>query len=294
LRSLLQGGKVCWGTGDEELRTKNETTKNEELGRAALVRAIHWAAMSRMLSFGPVKERTLPIRGASAVAAIPGGLLVVEDDKGIFRVSRGRAALWAGRDDHRALGDLEGLATDEAQRIAWAVAEEDGAVIAFQLRGRSPRPTVVGHLPRPGTRKNKGFEGLAYMPASLSPSGQASLVVVNEGKPRRVQLFALPSLALTHDLKLPGRIKDLLDDLADVTVDPKTGALLLLSDQSRRIAVAEIVDEKLSLLGSFDLPLSRGEKPEGIDFASPSRLLVVMDDSAKLLEIAVRRTRRRT
>jgi hypothetical protein len=29
----------------------------------------------------------------------------------------------------------------------------------------------------------------------------ASLVVVNEHKPRRVQLFALPALKLTHDLK---------------------------------------------------------------------------------------------
>jgi hypothetical protein len=113
------------------------------------------------LSFGPVKVRTLPIPGASAVAAIPGGLLIVEDDKGIFRVAGGRATLWAGPDDHAALGDLEGLATDETRRLAWAVAEEDGAVIALQLRGRSRRPTLVGHLPRPGTRRNKGFEGLA-------------------------------------------------------------------------------------------------------------------------------------
>lgn len=246
--------------------------------------------MPRMPSFGPVKVRRLPIRRASAVAAIPGGLLVVDDDEGIFRVAGGRAALWAGREDHAALGDLEGLATDEAHHIVWAVAEEDGAVIALQLRGRLRRPTLVGHLPRPGTRKNKGFEGLAFTPARLSPSRSASLVVVNERKPRRVQLFALPSLTLTHDLKLPDGLKDLLDDLADVTVDPVTGALLLLSDQSQRIAVAEIIDQKLVLLGSYDLPLSNREKPEGLDFSSPSRLLVVMDDSAKLLEIAVRRT----
>jgi hypothetical protein len=240
-----------------------------------------------VLSFGPVKVRTLPIRGASAVAAIPGGLLVAEDDKGIFRVAGGRAALWAGRDDHPALGDLEGLATDDSHRVVWAVAEEGGAVIALQLRGRSRRPTLVGHLPRPGTRKNKGFEGLAFMPARLSPSRRAALVVVNEHKPRRVQLFSLPALTLTHDLKLPGSLKDLLDDLADVTVDPVTGALLLLSDQSQRIAVAAIVDQRLALLGSYDLPLSRGEKPEGLDFGTRSKLLVVMDDSAKLLEIAV-------
>jgi len=112
--------------------------------------------MARMLSFGPVKVRKLAIRTASGVAAIPGGLLVADDDEGIFRVAGGRAALWAGREDHEALGDLEGLATDETHHIAWAVAEEGGAVIALQLRGRLRRPTLVGHLPRPGTRKNKG------------------------------------------------------------------------------------------------------------------------------------------
>jgi uncharacterized protein YjiK len=246
--------------------------------------------MPRRWSFGPVKVRTLPIRGGSAVAAIAGGLLVAEDDRGIFLVANGRATLWAGRKDHRSLGDLEGLAVDETHNIAWALAEEDGAVIALQLQGPLRQPTLVGNLPRPGTRKNKGFEGLAFMPARLSPSGGASLVVVNEDKPRRVQLFALPSLTLTHDLKLPGPLKDLLDDLADVTVDPVTGALLLLSDQSQRIAVAGIVDQSLTLLGSYDVPLSRDEKPEGLTFRSPSQLLVVTDDSGKLLEIGVRRT----
>lgn len=90
-------------------------------------------------------------------------------------------------------------------------------------------------------------------------------------------------------MKLPEPAKDLLDDLSDVTVDPTTGALLLLSDQSRRIVIATVVEQTLLMRGHYDLPVGRGEKPEGIDFASPSRLLVVTDDSAKLLEIAVRR-----
>ena len=99
----------------------------------------------------------------------------------------------------------------------------------------------------------------------------------------------LPELTITHELKLPERAKDLLDDLADVTVDPKTGALLLLSDQSRRIVMATVVEQTLVVSGHYDLPVGRREKPEGIDFASPSRLLVVTDDSARLLEFAVKR-----
>jgi uncharacterized protein YjiK len=234
-------------------------------------------------------ERHLPIRGASAVAAVKGALFVVEDDRGIYRIKGKRAPLWAGRDLHPALGDLEGLAVDEKQSMLWALAEEEGAVLAISLRTRSPRPTVIGHLPRLGTKKNKGFEGLAFLPARFSPSGRASLVAVHEEKPRRVGVFALPDLELTHDLKLPDEAKELLKDLSDVTVDPVTGQLLLLSDQSRRVVSARIAGKKLTVSGSYDLPLRRDEKPEGLDFVSSSRLLIVTDKSAKLLEMNVQR-----
>lgn len=236
-------------------------------------------------------ERHLPIRGASAVAAVKGTLLVVEDDQGIYRIRGKRAQLWAGPDLHPALGDLEGLAVDEKQTMLWALAEEEGAVLAISLRPRSPRPTVIGYLPRLGTKKNKGFEGLAFLPARFSPSRRASLVAVHEEQPRRVGVFALPDLELTHDLKLPNVAKDLLNDLSDVTVDPETGQLLLLSDRSRRVVQARIAGMNLTVSGSHDLPLRRGEKPEGLAFASSSRLLIVTDDSAKLLEMSVQRRR---
>jgi uncharacterized protein YjiK len=245
--------------------------------------------MTASLTFTSVRDRQLPLRGASAVAALPGALFVVEDDAGIYRVRGNRAVLWAGRDLHPALGDLEGLAVNDTKTMLWAVSENSGAVLAIPLRAKTPRPTVIGYLPRPGTKKNKGFEGLAFMSARLSPSGRASLVAVHEGSPRRVGVFALPDLELTHELKLPRNAKHVLKDLADVTVDPITGDLLLLSDQSRRIAIMRLVDGRLVMTGSYDLPLKSKEKPEGIDFTSASRLLVVTDDSGKLLEIATRR-----
>jgi uncharacterized protein YjiK len=235
------------------------------------------------------RERHLPVRGASAIAAVDDVLFVVEDDEGIHRVSGKRGVLWAGRDLHPALGDLEGLAVNDTETTLWALAENSGAVLAISLRTRSPRPEVTGYLPRPGTKKNKGLEGLAFLPARLSPSRRASLVAVHEGKPRRVGIFALPDLELTHHLKLPDEAKRLLRDLADVTVDPVTGDLLLLSDQSRRIVRARIVGSRLIVCESYDLPLGRKEKPEGLTFASSSRLLIVTDDAAKLLEMAVGR-----
>lgn len=246
------------------------------------------------LAFTVKRERYLPMRGASAIAAVKGALLVVEDDEGIYRVQGTRAALWAGRDLHPALGDLEGLAVNDEQTMLWALSEREATVVAISLRSRAPRPKTIGHLPRPGTKKNKGFEGLAFLPARHSPSKRASLVAVHEGKPRRVVLATIPRLEVTHELKLPGEAKLLLEDLADVTVDPRTGDLLLLSDQSRRIVGFRIVAGRLVVAGSYDLPLGRKEKPEGLDFASGSRLLVVTDDSAKVLEIAVTRHRRAT
>lgn len=231
----------------------------------------------------------MPVRGASAVAAVGRALFVVDDDDGIFRVEGKRASLWAGKKRHPALGDLEGMAANSARTTLWALAENDGAVLAFSLRSRAARPRVVGYLPRPGAKKNKGYEGLAFLPARLSPSGRASLVAVHEGTPRRVGVFALPGLELTQELKLPGTLKNQLKDLADVTVDPVTGAILLLSDRSRRIAVVHIDGGRLVHDGSIDLPLGRKEKPEGLDFSGRSRLLVVTDDSAKLLEFDVRR-----
>jgi uncharacterized protein YjiK len=106
-----------------------------------------------------------------------------------------------------------------------------------------------------------------------------------------VGVFVFPDLEQTHDLRLPDEAKELLKDLSDVTVDPVTGQLLLLSDQSRRIVLTRIVGKQLTVSGSHDLPLKKSEKPEGLDFASRSRLLVVTDDSAKLLEMDVQRRR---
>lgn len=235
------------------------------------------------------RERHLPIGGASAVAAVDGALFVVEDDRGIYRVTERSAPLWASHDLHPALGDLEGLAVDDKETMLWALSEEDGAVLAISLETRSPRPSLIGHLPRPGTMKNKGFEGLAYLPARFSPSGRASLVAVHEDKPRSVGVFVLPDLEQTHDLTLSDEAKKLLKDLSDVTVDPVTGQLLLLSDQSQRVVLARIAGKHLTVSASHDLPLERDEKPEGLDFASSSLLLIVTDDSARLLEMNVQR-----
>lgn len=227
--------------------------------------------------------------GASAVAAIPGWMLLADDDEGIYRLRGERCTLWAGRRHHAALGDLEGLALDRRRASVWALAEESGEVVQIPLRGRRRQPVTLGRLSRPGRRENKGFEGLAYAPARLSPNGHDSLVAAHEAKPRRVSVFRLPDLRQTHEYKLSTDAKRALDDLADVALDPITGALLLLSEESRRIGVFEIIRECLELHDLVDVRVRHRERPEGLAFVTPHRLVVATEGPATLIEFRVER-----
>lgn len=240
-----------------------------------------------------VSVRALPIRGASAVTSSATGLLVVEDDLGIYRSRGGRLTLWAGPRVHPALADLEGITADATGRTVWALAEESAMLVEIEVRRGRPHVVRSAQLRRPGDRRNKGFEGVAYLPAHRSTTGAPALVAVHEHKPRRVCVFALPSLLQTHDLKLPRDAKGVLDDLADVAVDPVTGALWLLSEKSRRLAVLALTDDGLRLMDTVDLPLKGRERPEGVAFAGRSRLIVVTEGPARLLEFRVTRRRPR-
>ncbi len=216
-------------------------------------------------------------------------MLIVEDDLGIYRLRGTTATLWAGPDLHPALADLEGITANETGDIVWALSEEHGTLVELRLGARGPRVARTAVLERPGTTKNKGFEGLAWLAPRFSPTGRPALVAVHEHKPRRVCLCDLRTLVVTDDLRLPRAAKDALDDLADVAVDPVSGLILLLSEESRRIAVMQLGHDGLRLIQCHDLPLERGERPEGLAFLSASRLAVVTDGPARLVTFRVTR-----
>lgn len=241
------------------------------------------------LAFALQSVRALPIRGASGVAPSRAGLLLVEDDLGIYRLRGATATLWAGPDLHPALGDLEGIATSDDGATVWALAEECGTLVELRVTARGPDLVRATPLGRPGTRTNKGFEGLSFVPAALSPTRRAALVAVHEHKPRRVQVFDRRTLALDLDYKLPREAKRLLDDLADVAVDPVSGLFVLLSEESRRLAVMRPTPSALELVDSFDLPLEGKERPEGLAYLTPSRLVVATEGPARLLSLRVTR-----
>ena len=102
-------------------------------------------------------------------------------------------------------------------------------------------------------------------------------------------MFSLPDLSQTHEFKLPADAKASLADLADVTVDPVTGAWLLLSEESRRIAVCTVDRARLILYSLVEIGVGDSERPEGIDFVTPRLVVVVTEGPATLIDFHVER-----
>jgi uncharacterized protein YjiK len=242
-----------------------------------------------------LEEVSLGLRSASAIAPIGGGrALVVDDDEGLYLVEAdGRAEHLAGREHAEALGDLESLCTSDDGKTAYAVAEESGEVLALAVKKRGQHvtlssPHTLGTLVRPGDTENKGWEGACFL-AKTSERGPC-LVVAHEREPMALAVYALPALTLRASIPIDETpLGALIDDVADVAVCPSTDHLFLLSDQSHRIVETRLDVERASLevLATFDLSLGKKDKPEGIAFESPDRLVVVTDDPSRLLRFAL-------
>ena len=72
-------------------------------------------------------------------------------------------------------------------------------------------------------------------------------------------------------------------------MDPVTGALVVLSQQSRCLGVLEVDGDQLRLRGTFELPLTGKERPEGLAYLASTRLAVATEGPARLLELRVQR-----
>ena len=185
-------------------------------------------------------SRPLAMRGASAVAAVPGTMYLAEDDEGIYRAAArppdvvgGRAMLTALVRSRRAC-----RRTRHGPVCLGAGRRDRPGGLPGNRVGRAVTLKPLGRLARPGRRENKGYEGLAFLPRAHSPNRRNSLLAAHEGNPRRVGVFALPDLSRPTSSNCHRDEGGAGATLPDLTVDPVMGAWLLLSEESRRIGVS--------------------------------------------------------
>ncbi|MCB9592393.1 MAG: SdiA-regulated domain-containing protein [Sandaracinaceae bacterium] len=241
-----------------------------------------------MTGWREIHVTELQVPQASGVTSLGRGrFLVVDDDRGVY-VARadGSAELAASRDDHPKLRDLEGicLAPDGS---AWVLSERTSAVLSLSVEDadgaiRLGEPRLVGEIEHIARKKNKGWEGLA-----IHGGARPWVLASHEARPRKVGIFTVEELATVALLSLPDELDDLLDDLSDLTSDPETGRIFLVSDESRVIAEVALRFEDdepvgLELCEVIELDLGKKEKAEGVCFDEHGALWLVTDGDAHL------------
>lgn len=251
-----------------------------------------------------VAEIDTGVQSPSGICHLPSGeTLVVDDDKGIALMSKDGTAIKLVKDAK----DVEGICVDPKGKHVWAVQESSRRVVRYDV-GRDKDGQIElkesgesRRLPKLKDVENKGWEGLAFLAKEVAGGKHDHLVCVHEGSPRRIGIFALPDLDEGVTLKLPKAAKDLLPDLADVAIDPKSGHLFVVSDESQMIV--ELVIKKagkaapgalletieLAVVSSFELPVKRSSKPEGLAFDEQGRLWVSLDGTGKALVLELER-----
>lgn len=249
------------------------------------------------LSLTLLSTTDLPLKDLSGVVALADGtLLFAQDDEGVYRWRADSGCeLLRGKEDHAALRDIESLAYDEATKRLYTVSEEEGVLLEFDvLEGAettlSP-PRERGRLERLGLEENKGWEGLAVLPARFRADGVTRLIAAYEKAPKAIAVFSLPGVERIAKVELDGELDHVLGDLSDVAVCPDTGRLMLLSDASETLAEVELSadDSALRLISHIELPVADHSKPEGVAVTSDRQLLIVTDATRQLLRFSMSR-----
>lgn len=226
-------------------------------------------------------------REASDVVALPDGRLLVVSDVDDFATLVGPGSKRARLPLPELRGkesQLEAVTYDPKKQRLFVIREERAELLRYDwpLRGE-PTLDKTFDLGRPDA-KNKGFEGLAYLPAEHTPDGEPRLLLAHEGKPRRLFWLDDSGKGALRELALEGAAKELLRDFSALAVEPTTGHLFVASDESG--AVAELAlrfdgDEvQARLVQAF--PVGRAQRIEGLTFDAQGTLYVLTENDGKL------------
>jgi uncharacterized protein YjiK len=236
----------------------------------------------------PTGYRRAPTN-VSGLALVGEQMWLVDDDEGVFAANDG--ALLAGRREDGQLDDLEGISAD-GRGGAYVVAEETGQIlhvvfddndeVQVERVGDDLQGQNIEWAPEP----NKGFEGIAYLPAEFS--GDDRLLLVNEDQPKAVVVANMNGVWL-ETLALSEAADEALADLSDIAVNPTDGRIWLLSDESETIVVGVLATDEFLAIDTFAPPdVLDGSKPEAITFASDGSLWLGTDADSELIHYQVR------
>jgi hypothetical protein len=271
---------------------------------AMLARELHWSARLPRDTFTIAGEHaTRDIEEPSGVAVLPGrlGLLVVDDEVGPRHVRPPRAPRTPAVSRAVRVGgprlvfkNAEGVAHDAARRSVLVLLER-GTIFELRLEGaavlRLGEPREIGRLPRFRHGTGRGWEGLCVLPPAAAPGRRAWILAVHERKPRLLGIFARDTLEAEAQLTVPTRLgRGRIRDLSDVTIDPETGHVLLLSDESCALFAFALRRRRgawrLEFVARTPLPeCATGDRlqPEGLDFDRRGNLWIACDRGRRLL-----------
>lgn len=216
---------------------------------------------------------------ASDVVALPGGgLLVAGDTSATLKVvgADGKVTklkLDEGVSSHKP-SQFEGVAYDPVRHHLILSREESRELIRYEwdpASGKAPKfQKKFSYDSALDGPRNKGIEGLTYLPKGNSFTGKAQLLGVREGKPRSLLVFGDGGGGgKPKAVKLEDQVRSVCRDFSAVAVDPKTGNLFISSDESSTVAQIELVDkgdhvvgrlvQSFALRGNDGKPLARIE-----------------------------------
>jgi uncharacterized protein YjiK len=160
--------------------------------------------------------------------------------------------------------DPEGIWQDPADGTFFVTEELTREIVHLGTTGRVLGRVTVAGL---GGDANSGLEGVTSGPVT------GSLFVLQEKSPARLVVADSAGHVLDrHDVSF-------VRDLSGVTHDPRTGQLVVVSDESRRVCWTSLAGE---LVRAWDIPVT---KAEGVAVdTTRGRVYVVSDREERLYE----------
>lgn len=235
---------------------------------------------------------------ASDVTALPGGRFLVVGD-------RKDSAVIVGADGKReklelpglknGSSQLEGVAYDPVRKHLFVSREESRELLRYEWDAKKSTAPVLEkrfELELGGAR-NKGVEGLSYLPGEVSPTGEPQLLLAKEGKPRELVIMGDGGKGKPLPVKLEREVLAVCRDFSAVAVDPRTGHLFVSSDESAAVAQVKLVRDGDKVLGklvqSFPLRDDKGkplQRVEGLSFNEKGDLFVLTENTGVLHQLS--------